>query len=295
MRKVFRLAFILLVLTFICPQINAQGIEVPYYDTAQTITNHYGYTLLYNESHEQADWVAYELTASETDGMIDRTDDFRVDPAITTGSAELSDYKYSGYDRGHLIPAGDARWSEHAMTATFVLSNMSPQEPSFNRGDWRKLESYVRTWAKENGALHVVTGPALKQGVKNRIGSNQVSVPRYYYKVVLDYEGAQKKGIGFIMPNGKLNRSVEAYSVSIDSVEAFTGIDFYYQLPDSVEEQIESNYNLSHWSFDNSSSTNKRNQSQSSATRCKGITQDGDRCKRRTTNESGYCWQHEHN
>jgi len=293
MKKIFQVLPFLLGLSFVCGQINAQGIEVPYYDTTQMITKHYGYTLLYNESHEQADWVAYELTASETEGPIDRTDDFRRDPAITTGSAELSDYKYSGYDRGHLIPAGDAQWSERAMTATFVLSNMSPQEPSFNRGDWRKLESYVRSWAKENGVLYVVTGPVLKQGVKGRIGSNQVSVPRYYYKVVLDYKGNEKKGIGFIMSNRKLNRPVKAYSVTIDSVEAFTGIDFFHQVPDSTEEQIESYYNLSQWSFDNRSSSIKRQEIQSSATRCKGTTLDGDRCKRRTTNESGYCWQHQ--
>lgn len=189
MRKEFQLISVLLGLTFICGQINAQGLEVPYYDSNQTITNHYGYTLLYNESHEQADWVAYELTASETDGPVDRKDDFRADPAIATGSAELSDYRYSGYDRGHLISAGDAQWLRKAMSATFFLSNMSPQEPSFNRGDWRKLEFYVRAWAKKNSELYVVTGPALKQGIKDQIGSNQVSVPRYYYKVILDYKG----------------------------------------------------------------------------------------------------------
>lgn len=143
MIKIYRLAILILGFAFVVGNLHAQDLEVPYHDSSQNVISHYGFKLLYNESHEQADWVAYELTEDETDGPVDRTDNFRADPNITTGSAGLSDYKYSGYDRGHLLPAGDAKWSERAMTATFVLSNMSPQEPSFNRGDWRKLESKV--------------------------------------------------------------------------------------------------------------------------------------------------------
>lgn len=141
-------------------------LELPSYDSSQTITDHEGFRLLYNETHEQAQWVAYELTALETDGPVDRTDDFREDPSIPTGSAALSDYRHSGYDndRGHLIPAGDARWSQAAMSATFLFSNVSPQDPNFNRGDWRILESKVRDWAKDNRSVYVVTGPALQQG-----------------------------------------------------------------------------------------------------------------------------------
>src|SRR5699024_5936330 len=127
-----------------------QQLELPSYKHADSIITHVGYHLRYHETHEQAQWVAYELTASEADGPAGRTNDFREDPSISTGSATLSDYRYSGYDRGHLIPAGDGRWSQAAMSATFLLSNMSPQDPSFNRGDWRTLESKVREWAKRS-------------------------------------------------------------------------------------------------------------------------------------------------
>lgn len=82
---------------------STQYLELPSYESTQTITAYEGFRLLYNESHKQAQWVAYELTASETDGPVDRTDDFREDPRISIGSATLSDYRYSGYDRGHLI------------------------------------------------------------------------------------------------------------------------------------------------------------------------------------------------
>lgn len=157
---------------------STRHLELPSYDTTQTVTVHEDFRLLYNETHEQAEWVAYELTASEADRPVDRTGDYREDPSIPTGSATLSDYRHSGYDRGHLIPAGDGRWSQAAMSATFWLSNVSPQDPIFNGGDWRSLESRVRDWAKDNGSMYVVTGPALERGIIEKIGMNQVSVPR---------------------------------------------------------------------------------------------------------------------
>jgi endonuclease G len=247
-----------------------------------------GFVLKYNEQHEQADWVAYELTAEETSGSYERTNNFRADPNITTGSASLEDYKYSGYDRGHLIPAGDVQWSKEAMSSSFYFSNISPQDPGFNRGDWRLLEEKVRAWAKANKSVHVVTGPALKQGVVDTIGQNKVTVPRYYYKVILDDQEPELKGIGFIMPNKTLLGSIQDYAVTIDSVEVFTGIDFYSSLSDRIEDTLEANINIDAWNF--GSSSEYRN---GEAVRCLAITEDNSRCERKTTNESGYCWQHE--
>ena len=105
----------------------------------EQIVNHLGYSLSYNEKNEQASWVAYELTADQVRGTVKRKDSFRSDPLIKTGSASLSDYKGSGYDRGHLAPAADMKWSTTAMSESFFMSNMSPQLPGFNRGIWKKL------------------------------------------------------------------------------------------------------------------------------------------------------------
>ena len=116
----------------------------------EQLVTHLGYSLSYNEKHEQANWVFYELTIDEVLGSIKRKDQFRADPNIKTGSASLSDYKRSGYDRGHLAPAADMKWSSKAMSESFFMSNMSPQTPSFNRGIWKKLENLVRKWAVEN-------------------------------------------------------------------------------------------------------------------------------------------------
>jgi len=183
---------------------------------------------------------------------VGRTNDFRIDYKVKTGSASLSDYKGSGYDRGHLAPAADFKWSSTVMSESFFMSNMSPQHPSFNRGIWKKLEGSVRNWADDNGEIHVVTGPILI-GQFSTIGYNEVSIPNYYYKVILDYREPELKGIGFILPNQKSKSSLQSFAVSIDEVERKTGIDFYYALPDGIEKLIESSIDVSKWSFRSSS------------------------------------------
>ena len=114
------------------------------------IIRHKYYTLSYNEDHEQANWVHYRLNPTFLNGTTPRINSFKVDPNVSTKSAELSDYKGSGYDRGHLAPAGDMKYSKESMIESFFMSNMSPQNPSFNRGIWRKLEEAIRRWGKKN-------------------------------------------------------------------------------------------------------------------------------------------------
>ena len=225
---------------------------MPYYTQPDQVISHTAYTLKYSEQHEQASWVAYRLTSGHISGSIGRTNDFRVDYKVKTGSASLSDYKGSGYDRGHLAPAGDMKWSSTAMSESFYMSNMSPQKPGFNRGIWKKIEGNVRNWASDNGEIYVVTGPILT-GSYSSIGSNQVSIPEYYYKVILDYKEPDLKGIGFILPHQKSSSLIQSFAVTIDEVERRTGINFYYSLPDKIEEQVESNIDISKWSFRSSS------------------------------------------
>lgn len=226
-----------------------QGLELPKPIDGEQIVMHTGYTLSYNEEYEQPSWVAYELTREEVAGTFDRVDNFRPDKAIWTGSATLEDYKGSGYDRGHLAPAADFKWSAEAMDDTFYMSNMSPQVGQFNRGIWADLESVVRQMAVENGNIYIATGPVLSDGPYKTIGKNRVAVPNYYYKVILDYNDDDIKAIGFILPNEKGANSVDFYAVTVDEVEEFTGIDFFPALPDDVEELLESNLDKSKWSF----------------------------------------------
>ncbi|MDD5529054.1 MAG: DNA/RNA non-specific endonuclease [bacterium] len=221
---------------------------LPSYTTGNDIIKHTGYTLKYVEKYEQPEWVAYKLTAEMTKGTCKRTDNFRPDSMVKTGSAEPSDYKNSGYDRGHLAPAGDMKWSEKAMSESFYMSNMSPQKPDFNRGVWEKLEEQVRQWAKDNQEIYVVSGPILSKNLPT-IGKNKVAVPSYFYKVILDSKEPEIKGIGFVLPNQSSTNPLTTYAVTIDSVETLTGIDFFPAIPDTLENTIESSIQISKWSF----------------------------------------------
>jgi len=247
-----RFNFLLIFFAFISSNLSSQSIGLPYSTQTDQIISHIAYTLKYSEKHEQASWVAYTLKSSHTSGNVGRSNDFREDYKVSTESSSLSDYKGSGYDRGHLAPAGDMKWSSTAMSESFYMSNMSPQKPGFNRGIWKKLESNVRNWASDNGEIYVVTGPILT-GSYSSIGSNQVSIPDYYYKVILDYKEPEIKGIGFILPHQKSSSSLQSFAVTIDEVERRTGIDFYHALPDGIEEQTESTIDINKWSFKSSS------------------------------------------
>lgn len=211
---------------------------LPKINPDDNIIKHKYYTLSYNEKYEQANWVAYKLTTEFISGDSKRKDNFRVDPLVESGSADPKDYKKSGYDRGHLCPAGDMTFSDDAMSETFYMSNMSPQYPQFNRGIWKKLEEKVRDWADENNVIYITTGPVIKKPVQT-IGADNVAIPQYYFKVILDYEDPELKGIGFIMKNEGSQRNLESFAVTIDSVESFTGINFFEALPDSIENLIE--------------------------------------------------------
>ena len=218
----------------------------PLLPTDQQVINHHGFSLQYDEEHEQARWVLYKITAETARGPIDRTDDFRSDPLVTTGSADLSDYRGSGYDRGHMAPAAAMAWSEIAMSESFYLSNISPQNAAFNRGIWRELESKVRSWAVKHGQIWVVTGPILKGDLK-KIGDNQVSVPNYYYKVILDELEPNISGIGFVMANSNSDEEINEYAVTIDSVESLSGLNFFPNLEEGIESEVETKISFSHW------------------------------------------------
>lgn len=235
-------------LSITVPYHQSQYLEdfLPAHSSEDQIIRHTAYSLKYNEEHEQVDWAIYFLAKGRVRGTCSRTKDFRSDPKVKTGSASLSDYKGSGYDRGHFAPAGDMKWSNEAMSESFYMSNMSPQKPGFNRGIWKRLELLVRTWATDNEEIFVVTGPVLSAGLSS-IGQNNVAIPEYYYKVVLDYKEPELKGIGFILPNQSSKRPLKNYAHSIDFVERRTGIDFFPAIPDSVENVIESRIELTKW------------------------------------------------
>ncbi len=209
---------------------------------------HTNFTLVYSEKDEQARWVAYQLTRAEVEVNTQRSENFREDPLILTGSASLEDYRGSGYDRGHLAPAGDMGFTPKAMSESFYLSNISPQDPEFNRGIWRELEEKTRKWAVADGSLYIVTGPVLKDRRRKSIGANKVTVPARFYKVLLDYQPPKRiRAIAFLMSNKGSNKPLQTFAVSIDAVEEATGLDFFPALADDVETPLESAIRLQGW------------------------------------------------
>ena len=219
--------------------------------TTGQIIKHTYYAMSYNEEHEQPEWVAYELTKESIRVKnVKRSGDFRPDPKVSKASAVKNDYRGSGYDRGHLVPAGDMAFNEKAMSETFYLSNMSPQIRNFNSGVWRQLEESVRDWAWDNKHLYVISGPILTRGILDKIGPNKVSVPEEYYKVILDYTQPSLKGIAFLMPNEIGTLPMMDYALSIDEIEEITGIDFFAEIAVEEQAKLESKYDVRSWRVD---------------------------------------------
>ncbi len=213
--------------------------------TEGTVLYRQGYVLCHDNEKKVADWVSYHLTDGYLIKRTGRTDDFRPDPNLPEGQrSELKDYRGSGYDRGHLAPAGDMTRSEEIMSESFLLSNMAPQVGiGFNRGIWRQLESKVRGWAEDRRNLYIITGPIYAEEDYETIGPNNVAVPTHFYKIVVSctetYEDID--AIAFILPNEKISSSpLEGFITTIDEVEDSTGLDFLHELEDAIENDLES-------------------------------------------------------
>lgn len=217
-----------------------------------SLVHHRYFSLCYDEDKEVARWVAYSLTAQSLKAKnVKRTDDYRADEKITTKSADPRDYRGSGYDRGHLVAAADRAFKHEAMSETFLMSNIAPQEHYFNGGIWRELEQNTRRWARKKGKLYVVTGPIYQSQTPKRIGKNKVAVPDAFFRVLLNPDEYNLQGIAFLIPNAMSDEPLEKYQLPIDSVEVLTGLDFFAELLlDSLEEAVEAEFDPSNWPID---------------------------------------------
>lgn len=206
-----------------------------------------GMDLSFNPQYHIPNWVSWELTGDETRGEITRSNKFAADPDVE-GSAKTWDYNYSGYDRGHMAPAGDMRWNKEAMEQTFFMTNIVPQAKVLNAGTWKNLEEKCRQWAAIDSAVYIVCGPVIDGNPIEYIGDTRVYVPRKFFKVIISPYANPPRGIGFIMPNGKVEGGMQACAVTVDSIEALTGHDFFASLPDEIENEIESQCDFHYWS-----------------------------------------------
>ena len=193
-----------------------------------------GYTVGYDYDRKIPSWVAYRLTPDSVNKKFKRSNKFKEDTDIPMQyRSTLSDYKRSGYDRGHMAASATVDSSYNAMMESFLLSNITPQLPGLNRQGWRYLESYIREWTNERGELYVVTG-AMFIGEYTVIG-NGVYVPTHFYKVIYDAAGID--AIAFLVPHRPVSKGeLPAFIVSVDEVERQTGLDFNNLLDDTVED-----------------------------------------------------------
>ncbi|HOU67255.1 MAG TPA: DNA/RNA non-specific endonuclease [Paludibacteraceae bacterium] len=225
-----------------------------------TTYKHQHYMLSYSEQDEQAEWLCYELTSAECKGKLDRDGIFfEEDPAVKTISAHPYEYRDSGYDKGHLAPAGDMTFNSKALQESFLMSNVSPQNNEFNSGVWNDLEKQVRVWAKRFGKVFVVTGPVLKiDGDKAKLRYynkyrkkeySNITIPDAFYKVIFDFsKPSMEKMIAFCIPTtAPIDADIFDYVISVDELEKTTGIDFFNNLPVKVQSKYEIKSDVSLW------------------------------------------------
>lgn len=236
-------------------------VGLPAVAAGDQLIKHAAYYLDFAPEFKQARWVAHIIVPDIIKGVVSRTNDFRIDSAVISGSADETDYflkklkpdqtfEYTGfgYDRGHLAPSADFRWSQKALSESYLYSNMSPQLAAFNRGSWGDLEDAVRSYVIRNPTteLFVVTGPFLEKNLPVITqGKNHLPIPARYFKVVADLKN--NRGIGFIMPNEAITKPLKTFAVSIDEVEKQTGLNFYGAVPVDVQTKFESQADVKEW------------------------------------------------
>lgn len=218
----------------------------PLSGVSEQIIKKKAYIVSYNKDSRIPNWVAWHLIAQHVDGDIPRSNDYREDFDVPAPRATNEDYKGSGWSRGHMCPAGDNKWDATAMSESFLLSNMCPQDASLNSGVWNKIEFDCRQWAKKYGDLYIVCGPLFLNREHESIGVNKVVVPEAFFKVILCLQGSPK-GIGFIVRNNEGKKKRDSFVNTIDDVERVTGMDFFPSLPDSIESVVEGHANIKLW------------------------------------------------
>ncbi len=217
--------------------------------SVQERVSHLAFTLNYDHDHKNARWVAYELRPDLLVNCAQRDSHrFVVDIKLSERSADPEDYKQTGYDRGHLVPAGDMKWNEEVMRQSFITSNITPQTPSMNRGRWSMLENLVRAWASESQITYIVTGPVLSEELQ-KLGNSSISIPDYHYKVILSKKNNQWRAIGFLMDQAPQGQKLEALVFSLRDIEKITGINFFPHLSKIESRELEEKIEVGKWNF----------------------------------------------
>lgn len=233
--------------------IQTVNLEIPakLKDRSERILKRTNYTVSFNRNWNLPNWVAWELNKNETKGKNNRSEEFTTDPDLAKANqVESYDYSGSGYDRGHMCPAGDNHYDAKAMSESFYMSNVCPQNHELNAGKWNDLEIACRKWANRHGQVFIVCGPIIDKRKGKTIGKDhEVIIPEKFFKVILITNTKPVRAIGYIFENNGSDRPYKTYT--IDEIEKITGMDFFPNLPDNIEDLVESRYDAQDWRWYN--------------------------------------------
>ena len=221
----------------------APGTELPAYTDSEDIVRHLGYTASYNHPTLCPDWVAWELTAEEAEGQLDGQYSFSRDPDVQFPKASREDYSNSGWDKGHMAPRADMKWSHKALEESYYFTNICPQDHEMNSQAWRKIEELTRRMARRYGSVMIVCGPIYDSVDHRHIGPACVHVPDRFFKALAINVGEEWQTVGFLVANNYQSGSPKSYAVSVDDIEAIIGRDLFPTLP----EEAEGNYTWNFW------------------------------------------------
>lgn len=214
------------------------------------LISHFAYTVDYNPDWYIPNWVAYVLTREHTTGNYKRLNSFSPDPNISDPVLHEDYTNNSGkYDRGHMAPAADMKWSSQAMSESFYTSNICPQNSNLNREDWNDIEELVRDYARTYDSIYVVCGPIVDAEHQTMGRYHEIAIPSAFFKAIARKSGGDWYALGFICSNTSGSKPIMTYTVSIDEIESRTGHDLFSALPDNIEAKMEGAVNLENWSL----------------------------------------------
>ena len=194
----------------------------------EQIIHHIGYTVSWNPVLLLPNWVAYELTADELIGSEERTNHFKPDPLVEGDPVVTRDYSNSGYDRGHMAPAADMRWSAQAMRESFYMTNICPQNHNLNAGDWKALEERVRDMAEQYEHVYVCCGPIISDPYQTIGQERKIAVPEAFFKVILTEQDGEYQTEAYLMNNQAGHKKLSTYKRPLQEVETITSLQFFY-------------------------------------------------------------------
>lgn len=267
--------------------VSVTSYEIPYLNSANLYVGHYvemegkqmlNYALEWNAEKKHAAWVAFSFDEVTSKDVVSRTDAWDVDPGLPADMQTTeAQHKSDGYDKGHICASEDRVYSKEANEQTFYYSNMSPQISSFNQGFWQKLEARVQKWGRSTPTtydkVYVTKGGTINQLLisftglvkagdslypttnENGFTIHGLACPKYYYMAILSEKGDAYHAIGFWiahredLPKQPTVDELKKYAVSIDELEEYTGLDFFCNLPDVIEDEVESSFNASDWAW----------------------------------------------